>query len=262
MPNRYNTKRNRRSRRQVMRKKQQHFNNNDQYVVCPNANRFSNVVLTPDRMFIKMRFAYIVRVSGTVAQQYVFCGNSIYDPDPAIGGASAEGFNQWMAFYQFYRVHNSSIRVDVTPDYTGASPNYSNIRAIVVPSTTATWTLSPMAASCSRFARKGHIAWTGKGLATITNRMSTCKLLGLRSNEGDMYSLSGTSSSNPTILWYWHILFDGMNGSSSDVKVISEHVITYSVELWKRKDTIELSVPVVDLHNGEIVSTVKKYDKV
>lgn len=213
--------------------------NNNENNYGPNQNRFSNVILSPDRMFIKMRFNYLFTASSTVAVEYPYVGNSIYDPDPAIGGASADGFNQWMALYEYYRVHASDLKVNVNADYSGASPNYSNVRVITVPSTTATWTLSVNAAATSRFAKESHISWSGGGMCVLNNSITTCKVLGIRSNEGDMYSLSGTSSSNPTIKWYWHLLIQGM--STADLKVFTEIRITYHVELWKRKDTIELS---------------------
>lgn len=251
-----NKNRRRARNRRQRRKNKIVANNNDRNVFGPNANRFSNVILTPDRMFIKMRFAYLFSASSTSAVEYPFVGNSIYDPDPAVGGASADGFSQWMAFYKYYRVHASTLRVDVTADYSGASPNYSTVRVVTCPSRNSTWTLSPNAMATSRFARKTHIAWSGGGYGRVSNTMTTCKITGLRSDEGDMFSLSGTDASNPSVLWYWHTLIQGM--SQADFKVFVEILLTYHVELWFRKDTIELSETVQSvIKDGVIVSSEK-----
>lgn len=224
--------------------------------VVPINNRFAATVLSPDRIMVKLKFAYVLNISGTSSQVYTFVGNSVYDPDPLVGGTSAEGFNEWLAFYDYHRVHRSAINVEVTPDYSGATPNQSNARIFVIPSTAATWSLSVNSTASARFVKTAFLAWTGKGLARVRSTMQTAKIFGLHTNTADNFNLAGIGLSNPTTKWYWHIIYQAMNQSVTDIKVFSQISIMYTVEFFNRKAAIALSIPTVTYHNGEVISYV------
>jgi len=226
--------------------------------VVPVNNRFAATVLSPDRIMVKLKFAYVLNVSGVSAQVYTFVGNSVYDPDPLVGGTSAEGFNEWLAFYDYHRVHRSAINVEVTPDYSGSAPNQSNVRIFVIPSTAATWSLSTNSTASARFVKQAFLAWTGRGVAKIRSTMQTAKIFGLHTNTADNFNLAGIGLSNPTTKWYWHIIFSPMNQSVTDVKVFSQIVINYTVEFFNRKAAIALSIPTVTFQDGEVISYINE----
>lgn len=226
--------------------------------IVPIMNHFNAPILSPDRVMVKLRFGYKLAVSGTGTQQYSFSGNSIYDPDPLVGGTSAEGFAQWMAFYDYYRVHHSKIELDVFADYTAATPMEAVVTTYVIPTQSSSYSLTSDSTNASRYVKKCHVAWTGGGYDSVSNSMDTARLIGLRTITNDMYTLSGTSSSNPTVQWYWQCLFRPMNTLATKLQV--DVRVTYTVELFQRKAAIAQAITETHVEDGKVILTLSKND--
>lgn len=134
---------------------------------------------------------------------YVYRGNSCYDPYVGAGGASQPlGFAYLCAngyAYQNYKVLSSKIEVTVT-NLDDAEP----IMVAVIPSLAST---SLAAAYC-----EGHIAQpyarsvvctNNGGPRTVTNYMTTKKIFDLK--DCDDVSLGAAYNADPARVWCWHI---------------------------------------------------------
>jgi len=78
----------------------------------------------PAEMRVKLRYASLTPASipsGTTGFRQAYRCNSVYDPDPNIGGISAYGFAQWSNFYQRYTVVASSCTIRLLDKDTGTS---------------------------------------------------------------------------------------------------------------------------------------------
>lgn len=163
-----------------------------------------NGYLLPDRQMVKLAYTYMQVDSTDVAGLYArtFSGNSLFDPDPSVGGAQPTGFDQYAAFYRFYHVAGCKIRLEFIN-----TDSSSVIQCGVVPGTNQLaagdltvmypleWpysverTLGPLTSSFSR--------------CMLNRYMSTKKIYGYKTSNNGNY-ISAVSAS-PTNQWYWNI---------------------------------------------------------
>jgi hypothetical protein len=150
--------------------------------------------------------------------------NSLFDPNRTGTGHQPIGFDQWMAFYNRYRVTGIDVRLDV--QNTGASMLKG---ALVANNSTSAFTDDT--AFEEDFSRRYAIgASTGEDQATVTASFDLAKVTGRRSREYDADdSYAGTLSTSPTELLILHVvnLANTGNLTSNFTINITFHTVMY-----------------------------------
>lgn len=89
----------------------------------PVARSATQVAVAPDRMTVKLRYADQVTLSTTSLgyASYFMRLNSVYDPDFSSTGHQPTGYDEWAAFYNYYRVLSVSGRLSIMDGSSAAS---------------------------------------------------------------------------------------------------------------------------------------------
>ncbi len=160
---------------------------------------------------------------GTTFYEYVFAGNSLYDPDVTGVGGQPTGFDQLSNFYNKYRVMSSSISVTFI--------NTASVGTLVtiIPTDTAGGVSGATDAASSPYSKWGVVAnANGANRLTLVNSISTSKIFGTDASQDDLFS--ATTSANPSNIWFWVINMD----SSSNILIMMTVRIVYTARLYKR----------------------------
>lgn len=167
-----------------------------------------------------------------VPTEYVFRGNSLYDPDFTGVGAQPLYFDQLMAVYNYFSVRSCAITVDVssmdvnTPLIVVIYPSKESTAA---PTSTNVVQLLQIPGAVSKpLSIKGG----GQDVITLTNYFSTSTFFPDYSAASPDYR--GTSGSNPTTAgsWFWHVAaYNADNGSLSSTAVANVR-LTYYCDLY------------------------------
>lgn len=183
----------------------------------------------PDRMRVRLRYVQNLTIlPGVPFQDYIFRGNSAFDPDLTGIGHQPYYFDQYAAIYTKYRVHGSSIRVDVV--------NQSGVMAtsvIVVPhSDVAAFGSISAAAELQRSRYPRIVPIAQRQSVLLKDYASTRAVIGLTKVEmeaDDIYSAAVTA--NPAQQWYWHILMESTD-SLTALSVQLQVRLTYYMEFF------------------------------
>jgi len=183
----------------------------------------------PDRLFTKLRYVTTQTISVVSTQAYTFRGNSVFDPEAAVGGSQPAFFDNWAAMYSKYRVNACKIKVSFIAG--NAVPSV----ATLVPTTEAAPLVGGADANAlPAYARTkvlGNI--NGTSIAYMKHFMSTKKILGL-SGISQNEDVSSVVTTNPNDQWYWQILLSAMDGISSLTGTFLRFELTYYVEFYDR----------------------------
>lgn len=199
----------------------------------------------PERYSARLTFATTINLNnaGFKDAVYVLRPTSIYDVDPALGGASAYGLAEFSQFYSRYKVHSSSIRVDcanldsqpitffLTPSLTNPGNN---------PSDVGPW----FASTAMRQRSLGP--FTGNAAATLVHNYSTQTLSGVDFFAEDSYAAD--VNANPTANTYWILgaVKAGPGNMTVGIALVVKMVIT--VHFYGRKPLVS---PSAALHRRE-----------
>lgn len=170
--------------------------------------------------------------TGGTPVYYQFRGNSIYDPDYTGTGTQPIGFDQWCNFYDNYNVIASRIRVRA---YNTTITSGTTVNAIlaVFPSVKQSYSITTDGA-VGQVHGKNQITTYNTQIANISNYMSTHKLYGKsRQSVLDDDGFSSAVSTNPTKDWYWNIVANNPDESTS-ITLRVEVEITYYVKMFGR----------------------------
>ena len=167
-----------------------------------------------------------------VPVEYVFRGNSLYDPDFTGAGAQPLYFDQMMAIYNYFSCRSSAIHVDVS------STDVNNPLIVVIypskessaaPTSTNVVQLLQIPGAVSKpLSIKGG----GNDTISLDNFFTTSTAFPDYSTASPDYR--GTSGSNPTTAgsWFWHVAtFNADNGLSTS-NAVANIRITYYCDLY------------------------------
>lgn len=167
--------------------------------------------------------------TGSAPYQVNYRGNSLFDPNVAIGGHQPLYFDQYMALYGKYLVLGSSMKLTVTN-----GSNTAALQCVLWPNTDVTVLATVSEVLEQTKASTMRTIPLGQSLAYSTKRYAkTSTVLGLSKVQLGEEELSGTSSANPANEWFWSILFSSIDGSST-VSVAYCVEITYYVKFYDR----------------------------
>lgn len=180
----------------------------------------------PPSVSVCFKYADQVSISTTagVGFQYVFRGNSLFDPDVTSSGHQPYGFDQWKAIYQRYCVFASWIRVSVSLDIP------LPVKILLLPTQLDSSVVT--SDTFESLIEQPYCKWrtgqssNGQDLQSLTHYMSTSKIMGqapyLIENDDNLYALSNANPLNP---WYWILGVNSPQGDSSQ---------TYKIDIEMR----------------------------
>lgn len=186
----------------------------------------------PDRLFTKLKYEVIINTTQQTAgvlYEYVFRGNSLFDPDVTSAGRQPTYYDQYAAVYNKYRVHASSCVVEMMND----PSNASGIMVALTPTDLANPFSNLYDYIQSPYSRSKVHAFPGNA-TKLFGKMSTKKKLGLKTiaNQEDCAAIV---SANPSETWYWIIAADTIS-STGNWQGNFMVKLTYFVEFFDRGD--------------------------
>lgn len=193
----------------------------------PTVSRFGTTVV-PDKVILKMRYCQSIQRDLLLPiDEYVFRGNSLFDPDFTGGGTQPLGFDQWANFYSKYRVNGSKITVLAVNTSSANNMFISLIPSLI--STGVTTTADAISTPYSRYSFMSVLSSQPK--TVLKSYMTTGKLSGQNVRYEDNYEAA--MGANPVNVWYWIIDAQSNNGVSNlQYQIIV--IITYYCTLFER----------------------------
>lgn len=186
-----------------------------------------------DVQVLKLRYcSYNHQVTTGVAPvSILFRGNSIFDPQFAVGGHQPLGFDQWSTFYDKYVVTGSTMYAIVAN-----ASNTDNIKAALIPkdesTVVTTWnTIAERSYSMTKVLSPND---SGKSVGHFRKYMSTKKILGLKHVNTQDDDYTAAVSADPAKEWFWHVYVQALNDVSA-ISVNVQFVVTYYVKFFNRK---------------------------
>lgn len=186
----------------------------------------------PRQMVVVLRYPFSDTVTLNAGNSYqydwVFRGNSAYDPDQTGAGSQPTGYDQWCGFYGYYRVDRSKLVVHANT--TEVATTQAQVLLTVFPhiSVNPGADYETLMGAC-RGANSRVVNLYTKNESTIaisTNRILYPELLPTNNN------FCAASNANPAFEWYWHVTLDSST-VASDVDVLVTGYIDYKVMFFR-----------------------------
>ncbi len=199
----------------------------------------------PERYSARLTFAttLVLNNAGFKDAAYILRPTSIYDVDPAIGGASAFGLAEFSQFYERYKVQKSSLSLHasnlesegVTIFLTPSLDNPGNN-----PSDLGPW----FASTVTKMRPLG--AFGANSSATLRHSYATQTLSGVDFYAEDDYAASVTANPAKNTYWMIGLVKAGPSNFSYGVSIVLKMVIT--VHFYGRKP---LASPSLSIHRPD-----------
>lgn len=171
---------------------------------------------------------YISIAPGAQVGQYVYRGNSLFDPDYTSTGHQPYYFDQIANIYSRYRVYASSIHVELMNNV-GTSP----VTLTVIPSTNiVTVTAGTYFEEYPRAKSAKLLGVSGYQTSQVRHRVTTTEILGLRGSQINDEDYSALTGSNPLQLWYWTIAARDLN--PTNVSITLKVTLRFDCEFFDR----------------------------
>ena len=162
---------------------------------------------------------------------FVYRGNSCFDPDFAVGGTQPLAFDQWSALYTRYRVLASKCQFRVKNN----APDGNALLMIVAPLVTNSAITNRELLSEQRYAESAFVGDSnGMDVKTITSYMDTASVRGVPKEAVRIDgAYSALVTGNPGLEWYWHCAAYDASNSLGNVAFDFQVTITYYVEFFE-----------------------------
>lgn len=177
-------------------------------------------------------FVSTPQVGSNYVSDYVFRGNSLYDPDYTGLGVQPYGYDQLTGpagagLFGAYSVFASKIKVHFQP-----STQLSGLKVYLVPTRTTTLgTTDPSDIRMLPWVKTiCHDTTDGSQKQNISHYMSCRKIFPDINPKDD--TLKTTYNNNPSVVFYWHVLFDEST-QMNEIAVRFDVKITYYCRLTK-----------------------------
>jgi len=187
-----------------------------------------NTIGTPDSVKVWLRYKYLEDVSATLGapRQRAFRGNSLYDPDATGTGNQPLFFDQWSALYSLYYVDRSVIKVTVTNKST-TQP----VQVTIVPWVSSTITTNWNTLLEHSKTRAGTAVSIYNPPLNLQHSELTRTMFGVQPYD---IQFRGSTTSNPSSMWYWHVGVYDPAGSGATVNYYIQVEILYHVTFSQR----------------------------
>jgi hypothetical protein len=195
----------------------------------------------PDRIRVTLRYTDRFTMTSTLASQYVFAGNDIYDPNVSGTGGQPQNFDDWTTQYTRWRVHGSRAR------FTFGATSLSQLAVISVGARNNQST-GNVIDDASRPRHHLLMVNAGKPFVADDQSYSSREILGqTEAQYQGTETTVGTASASPTLLWFWALRHEAYDQSTS-TSTYCWVTIDYDVEFFNRLDqTLDLEDRIADL---------------
>lgn len=199
----------------------------------------SRQVSCPDRMIVDLRYAEpFLSFSGAVSGDQVYNLNSCFDPDRIGGGHQPQGFDQWSAFYNRYRVLSCLVQVDFVNSSAGTVT-----KALVTATNNVAAILTALAYNN---ASENPGSWTtmmatsaGNNIKSFKKRFYPHQITGVTRAQYDVDDrFQALTSADPTELIVVHICAQDF-AFTSNITMEMNVRLTYNVEMWDRNQLLQ-----------------------
>lgn len=195
--------------------------------------------IVPDRLITTLKYIDVnhssIGTPATVFGSIRYRPTAVYDIDPTIGGTTVSGFTELAAFYNYYRVHSSHIRVHFVNQDTTTAP-----LIIVLPlnndpgsapsaATIQSWQMNPYN-SFKLLSSKG-----GMDRGVVQNVISTEKFVGTRAVRFDD-SYAAPVTAIPVNNWFWGVGVLSEGGVNFTNGLTFQVLLSMVVEFYDRKE--------------------------
>lgn len=220
---------------------------------------FNNV---PNGTIMKIKYLLPTQVlfsnpTGGSTTQYIFRGNSIYDPDQTtgIGSTSAYQMQQMVTDYSAYRVYGSKIRCTMKTNASGAGEGTNSFAHLYLFPAAGDSGNAPLSITsqgqCEMMPyKKKRVSFQSSNVGvtftpnewtldvSMKHYMKTKKLI-RNADQNDISGLTGGfgTGTNPNFQWYWHLVYCAPAGSAA-WSVIGTVSITYYTLFFDRKPIV------------------------
>lgn len=188
----------------------------------------TGVSAVPDRLFIKLRYAETFdRTPAGNNDDYVFRGNSIFDPNLTGSGHQPLAHDQWANLYNSYRVRACGIKVQFIN--TGGP---AGIFAIIPSFDVTSFTSINDMAEAPRSKVSMWSSTSSRYGVTLSHYMTTAEVRGVDPQRVELDDLfAAAMNADPTQVWYWHVCGQANNTPFTYSMLVR---LTYYVELFGR----------------------------
>lgn len=186
----------------------------------------------PDRYRTFLTYTERVTVTSTTGATatYRFAGNGLFDPNITGTGAQPINYDAFSAQYGKYRCHGSKISL-VCPNSAGTV----SADVVLYPENSTT-SIAIEEALGQPYAKSIFGAnYAGGGNPVITSGITSGKVLGRNVREFEGSDLTAAAyTANPSDIWYWTILFNSTDRSTTLSAAPFTVKIVYDVEFFDR----------------------------
>jgi hypothetical protein len=197
-------------------------NNKVTFNLSPTSSRMLGI---PPQIKVNLKYCdhYTHTHTSGALSSWIFRGNSVYDPDVTYTGHQPLGFDELSAFYNVYRVNKSTMRVQ----FYSLTQDIPQV-AVLTPVREVESVADYRVRSETTMNKTLYVASTGVPPVQMTHSVSTQKMFPSQMvHDQDFYSLTST---NPTKVWYWEIVTQTANRSSTssiDIVVYIEYEVIF-----------------------------------
>lgn len=181
-----------------------------------------------DALYVKLKYTQLFSLTTGLAGQhteYVFRGNSLFDPDQTGTGLQPYFFDQWASFFTNYTVFGSTAKLVAYPTNGGS---YVGIRYGLVPSLSSTNYNSIEHVMEQPYSRHRTTQINSMSNKPIKQYISTSKMFGLPKIATAVQSeFNPLTTASPSSQWYWHVFMNEISGASSVGAVFEFSIIYY-----------------------------------
>lgn len=191
--------------------------------------------LSPDKVMVKLRYPSFVNYNGQPTLDQVYRANSLFDPDLTGTGFQPNGFDEWSAFYNRYRVHACKIEAKIISTSATSPGNAGFISIVPTNEATLSGTL------IEGVLGNAYCKWAnyGPNVGTSTTQLSNYINIGnFMGKEGVPYDdvNQAAVTANPAREVFWHATVQSADQTSSVSNIRVMFILTYYTEFFSRKE--------------------------
>lgn len=191
----------------------------------------NTALVMPNRIRTKLKYITGLQLTSTAtAANYVYRGNSCFDPDFTGTGSQPGGFDELAAIYSKYRVISSSIKLLARNATDGST---EPVMGYIIPRPNADTEASYTDTLVEPYVKRALLPNIAGGyMKTISNYATTRKILG---RDAKTFDSAALVTANPSLQWFWTVSADAVLGGV-DMNVQGVVELTYYVEFYERKN--------------------------
>lgn len=195
--------------------------------LSPSIVRIAGISCMPDQLFVKLKYAQPLKLSGTTTANNTFRANSCYDPDLTGTGHQPMGYDQWSNFYKRVRVHGAMFKYQFHNSGTKATTVY------MYPSKDSTSALGTAAVEQAMAKTLVVAPATGSDLKTVTQYVDIRKFVGADINGS--LDFSHNTGANPSTNLFMQIGCNITDETATAIAIDGLVEVVYYCEFFERE---------------------------